>query len=179
MSKQLTCSRCRKGFNIDDVLSYDFFVQNLMCFDCCERLMQFAPSVSCFGKQYDPDAVECKRFCPDRVVCPMFQNGKVYEARDLTEEARKKALRFLRTPRKLPAVKSSLPFRRDSIIGKGFLLCMKGCTREELQALCDKEGADIKRLLRLYKHEIYKGHQWEWIERGSDLRIVYPRQHTP
>lgn len=178
MSKPLACSRCGNRFGMEDVLAYDYFIQNLLCFDCCERLKSFAASVSCFGKEHDPDAVECNKFCPDRVVCPMFQNGKVYEARDLTEESRKKALRFLRTPKKSQPARGALPFQRTSIIGKGFLLCMKGCTLAELQALCDAQGADIKRLLRLYRHEIYKGHEWDWSERGQDLRIVYPRQHS-
>lgn len=184
MGAMLECARCGRLFSEELVYAFEFFPDNHLCFDCCESLKQLKHSKCCFGKLtqgkmlgYDPKALPCKQLCPDRNVCKLFVGGTVYEYRELTEEARKQALKFLM---KSVKVRKRAPtkevFRSDTNIGKLYNLCKAGCTLEEFEALCKQLGASRSWALRILRREEVNGHEWTLKEKDGRLKLDYPRK---
>ena len=77
----IECVLCERPFTIVDVQLFNFFLANGLCYDCCRKMYKQDEAISCFGKQYDPIAMECKKLCPDRKVCPLFQSGEIKKLR--------------------------------------------------------------------------------------------------
>lgn len=63
----LYCLLCSKRFSILDVRAGDYVPETQICIISYREMAQ--DPASCFGKQYDETAVECREFCPDRSVC--------------------------------------------------------------------------------------------------------------
>ena len=45
-------------------------VRTLVCDDCYRVMVR--SSESCFAKEYQATAIECRSLCPDRKVCPKW-----------------------------------------------------------------------------------------------------------
>ena len=172
--KVLRCTQCRQQFSEEDVLAYNYFVQNGLCYQCCEAMRKAPVKQSCFGKKrkYDSDALECRDLCPDRKVCPMFVNGSIIEYRDLTVEARQQALKFLKRTVKRKRPPRPYPFRFGTTLHGGFEMCRRGCSRRELEKYCEKRKASIGWLLRILRREECNGHEWKWADSEGTYRIT-------
>lgn len=181
----LECCLCGVKFTLETVTSYEFFPDNHTCYDCCARMQQQRHEVSCFGKAtkgkllgYDQRDLACRELCPDRAVCKIFVGGTIMEYRELTEEARKAALKFLLKPKKRAPAK--VVFRPDTNIGKLFALCCKGTTFAQFTKLCKKLDANSGWALRILRREEVNGHSWKYEETVSSrgdrsIKITYPR----
>src|SRR5437016_2479291 len=81
----LECITCDETYTEVDVENFRYFPSTGVCYNCY-RAMQKAPiTISCFGKEYDALANECRELCPDRKQCPSFANGKYVKLRKLAE----------------------------------------------------------------------------------------------
>jgi hypothetical protein len=78
----LGCVSCDQRYSEEDVAAGLYWPQTFTCSKCYARLQQMDITLSCFGKcseidaatgerylGYDPEALECREVCPDRVVC--------------------------------------------------------------------------------------------------------------
>lgn len=87
----LICVGCREMFNLRDVSKLDYFPDTGLCFSCYEKMKR---GDGCFGKRtkkdnegkvkslgYKKDCLECSEICPDRVYCPLFLEGEIYQLR--------------------------------------------------------------------------------------------------
>jgi hypothetical protein len=180
----LECGSCHSLFKEGAVTVFRFFPDNQLCWQCCVRLYKAPVTVSCFGKVntdkvhgYDSNTLSCSQLCPDRKVCPMFADESIFQYRELTESARKSALRFLQqqAPKKHTRVPKVI-FRPDSNIGKAFMLCQRGCTMRELRKFCAESDTSFKWLIRILRKEIVHGHEWQWIETPEKLQAIYPKR---
>lgn len=69
--KLLACLLCSKKFSIEDVRQGNYIPETGICTMCYREMA--ADLATCFGKQYDQEAVECQDFCPDKSVCKTWQ----------------------------------------------------------------------------------------------------------
>jgi hypothetical protein len=77
----LECVECEGLFTLAQIRQGIFHPEPMVCRVCYDRMA--AGTESCFGKEYDPTAVECRLHCPDRHQCAGY-GGK--EKRTMTEE---------------------------------------------------------------------------------------------
>lgn len=180
---ELECGRCQHRFSEHDVCCYRFFPDNHLCYKCCKELQRADHKVSCFGKLtvgkrlgYERSAIECKELCPDRRVCVMFAEGSVVKMRELTQEARQKALRFLLAKDRHGKPPSRVAFRAGSGLAKAFEFLKRGCSRKELTKFCEDSKIDRPWLLRIMRREEANGHEWKWVESADRLQVIYPRK---
>lgn len=179
----LHCILCWKPYTLADSYSLDYFVSSAVCRSCYEHK---APE--CFGKRFDPEAIECKRLCPDRVVCKDWVQIQM-----ITEEQRNgyKTLMLNRVAeerREHRAVTKQIgrsrgpqPFaggQAGSLISRFFERATSetGLPHDEIQNVCDLADAKPK----YYIQKLHAGSKanWAWdIEikheggRGSVLYI--------
>lgn len=75
----LECLLCRRGVTSEEVRLGLFQLSSNVCNQCYRKMQDSPYEKSCFGKVtivhpkrqlgYNPNAIECKELCPDRVVC--------------------------------------------------------------------------------------------------------------
>jgi hypothetical protein len=75
----LECSRCGQRVSIADIENHMYDLTAMVCGYCYGALQNAPYEVSCFGKPtimngkrklgFDPEAAECRCYCPDRVAC--------------------------------------------------------------------------------------------------------------
>ncbi len=172
----LECVRCGQSFTLDDVLRYEFFFESGLCYECCRSFFRLPEDINCFGKLYDPVNPSCKRFCPDRKVCPLFMTKEIKALRKeaLTEVQRKGALQLLRTQDSKTRARKH-PFQSGSLIYKAFELCRtnKGIDQTELRQFITKQDADYARVIRILRRGELYGKTWEWKESNSRYKIIF------
>lgn len=174
---RLECVLCHAPFTQEDILKFNYFFENGLCYQCCRKLYKLPKAVSCFGKRYSALALECKKICPDRKVCPLFQSKEIREMRKeaLTDEQRRGALQLLRAREEQPRSRAH-PFQRGSVIFKAFELCRKGCDKDDLKQFVSKQHADLARILRIFRREEAYGKRWVWRESAAGYSIRYPKK---
>ncbi len=65
--KLLECVECTRRFSLRDIADGFYWPIAGVCMNC--YLFLAKNSRYCFAKQFDPDHVDCSKFCPDRGVC--------------------------------------------------------------------------------------------------------------
>lgn len=71
----LECTECRGSFPLAAIRGGRFVAQTMTCVSCYSGLQQ--STLACFGKQYDPAAIECRVHCRDRHVCKLVSQPGV------------------------------------------------------------------------------------------------------
>lgn len=78
------CVLCAGRFSVRDIRRGRYFVSTSICRECYEKGQQQDHSTWCFGKTdvtvngkvvkfgYNAQAIECKKECPDRLICKVF-----------------------------------------------------------------------------------------------------------
>lgn len=174
---RLECILCHTPFTKEAILRFEFFFESGVCYSCYVKMQALPANISCFGKRYSPIVLECKRICPDRKVCPLFQSKEIRSMRKeaLTAEQRRGALALLREQEEAPRFREH-PFTKGSIIHEAFELCCTGCSKEELRRMVTKKHADLARILRIFRREQAYGKRWIWHEQASGYSIKYSKK---
>jgi hypothetical protein len=77
----LECLLCKTRFTEEKVVRGDYNIETFICSSCYKKMQDKPHEQSCFGKPttiflngkkhlgYEPEAVECTKLCPDRILC--------------------------------------------------------------------------------------------------------------
>ena len=164
---QLECVLCDHLFSEGDIQNFLFFPQTRICYNCYRKMQKADPAISCFGKQFDVMAEECRSLCPDRKLCPGFQKGRYIRLRKAAESETVEV--------KPPAMIRQYPFRTSSLLCKAFKLCMKGVTLSTLKRWCKHRGKKHSWVLLVLRKEVSKnGKKWKLHENKDSIQLEYP-----
>lgn len=165
--KVLRCSLCTKKFDKEDVKKYRYFVEISTCYNCCEDMSKKDFSFTCFGKPnkisdtgkvigfgYDPVlSTDCSLHCRHKVICKLFATG---ELERLKEQV---------------AIDESIPFKRNTVIGTAFRMCMKGTTDKKLHRFLEKETNNTERVVRILKSGANGRQKWLFKQVANIMKI--------
>jgi hypothetical protein len=168
MIPQLECVLCEGLYTEEDVLSLLFFSSTRVCYKCYKKLYKAKEAISCFGKQYDGNAVECRELCPDRKVCPKFFSGKIFKYRNKLEA--KTDLVHIKTE---TIVTRKYPFRSGSIIDRAFRMAIGGIEKIKLKRWCRRHSTSYYRILKVLKRKNKYGKQWGYEDDGKSITVAY------
>lgn len=169
----LHCILCWKPYALADSYALEYFVSSAVCRACYE-----SKAPECFGKRYDADAGECKRLCPDRVVCkdwvqiqmitPEQRNGYKTLMLNRVAEERREA----RAERKqIGRSRGPQPFaggQTGSLISRFFERASspEGLPHSEIQSVCELADATPK----YYIQRLHAGIKANW---AWDIEITH------
>lgn len=166
----LECITCDELYTEIDVENFRFFPSTGVCYNCYRAMQKADTSISCFGKQYDALANECRELCPDRKLCPSFANKKFIKLRQLAEKETEEIQTNKLTIRQYP-------FRPTSLLCKAFKLCIKGTTITELKRWCKHRGKNYSWVIATLRRGYSKnGRKWKLNEKQNSIQLEYPIQ---
>ena len=161
------CVLCDGQFTEVDIANFIFFPSTRICYKCYRKMQKTATAISCFGKQFDIMAEECRSLCPDRKLCPGFSSGKFVRLRKLAEST-------VVVAKPQPIIRQ-YPFRSSSLLCKAFKLCMKGVTLSTLKRWCKHRNKKHSWVLLILRKEISKnGKKWKLHESKNSIELEYP-----
>jgi hypothetical protein len=167
MIPKLECVLCENLFSEEDIYQFLFFSATRICYKCYKKLFKVKTYISCFGKQYSSNAVECRELCPDRKICPKFFTGKIFKLRKKAEN-KTELIQIKET-----IVTRKYPFRPGSLIDKVFKMAVHGIDKLKLKRWCTRHSTSYYRMLRVLKKETKYGKAWHFHDRGKDIKVEY------
>jgi hypothetical protein len=168
MKLQAECVLCETLYTEEDILSLLFFSATRICYRCYKKLYRSDKSISCFGKQYDPMALECRELCPDRKICPKFFTGKIFKLRKRFES---KIDLINIKPEKI--VIRKYPFRQGSIIDRAFKMAIRGVLKSKLKRWCERHSTSYYRITKVLKRQNKYGKKWTFDDDGERIKVGY------
>lgn len=168
MVPKLECVLCESLYSEEDILNLLFFSSTRICFKCYKKLFKVKDSISCFGKTYDGNAVECRELCPDRKICPKFFTGKIFKYRRRLE----KQTDLVQIKAEI-VVTRKYPFRSGSIIDRAFRMAIGGVAKLKLKNWCKRHSTSFYRILKVLKRKNKYGKKWEYSDDGKTITVGY------
>lgn len=161
----IECTFCEKRFTEGDILKLNYFLDSRLCYECSKKLYKSDSYYSCFGKQYEPLALECRLLCPDRKVCPLFFSRKIFRLRKKFKNELVNIAPVVLTRR--------YPFRSGTLIDKAFKLCCKSVTKDKLKTWCAQNNTSYYRVLRVLRKGEKYGKKWKVHETQDSITLEY------